>query len=463
MKAKVFSIKVVAALALALSNVTSLADKIPVQKPIQGQSATSKRNALGGAVTIAPLGDSRTAIIAYDGAAMHLLSTQNHLNWANALNQQKYPYTGNFGVSAATSDMIVANLLPLALATHPTHMTILMGVNDPKLASYNAEHTMANIAKAANAALAQGTIPIVFTDPGADHYNAAQVAFINDVNTRIKDYCAATPKAVLFDMAALISEQRTPAIVFHPGWVYDGVHLQTLGAYKIGVAFAALMDSLGAEAPVYPGVSGNLLENSALSGTGGAVGKGNTGILPGSFAATDAKPTNPTAFALNKRKDGTTEIVATLTNADPKTLNGVRISQPLPVTGLNPGDSFQAGVQVDIDKGSVNLGDVRAEMDLNFTDGTFASVYDFETSMAREGKPTRDTISSLPVSDGVSLTLQAPTNAYPVGKVLSGMTFRLGARIAGQGSATVRFRNPWCKKVVSLPERTGERSGAEKK
>lgn len=401
----------------------------------------------GGGVTLSPLGDSRTAILSYDGAPFQQLSTQSHLNWANALDQQKYPCTGNFGISGAVSDKIIADLLAPALATHATYMPILMGVNDVRAPGFSAEHTMANIKKAADAAIAQGTIPILFTDPGAEHYNPAQVAFINDVNSRIKTYCDATPKALFFDMAELISTQRTPTIVFKPGWAYDGVHLQTLGAYKVGEAFAALMNSFGIDAPEYPGLTGNLLANAGLAGTGGTIGEGNIGTLPDSFTATRDKTSCTTEFSTATRGDGTKEIVVALTNSDPKLLAGMRISQSVPLTGINPGDILQAGVQVDIDKGSVNLGDVRTQVDLKFADGSFVIFYDFETTMAREGKPTRDTISSIPDSPVLLLTLQSSKMTYPTDKVLSSITFRMGARIAGQGNATVRFRNPWCKKL----------------
>lgn len=399
------------------------------------------------AITLAPLGDSRTAIVSYDGVPFRQLSTQSHLNWANALNQQKFPCIGNFGISGAASDKIIAEMLKPALATQPTYMPILMGVNDVRVPGFNAEHTMANIAKAADAALAQGTIPILFTDPGGENYVAAQVEFINDLNARIKAYCAATPKAILFDMADLVSTQRTPTIVFKPGWFYDGVHLQTLGAYKIGDAFATLMNACGVEAPVYPGLSGNLLHNAGLEAPGGKIGDGTAGTLPDGFAGTLDKPTCAAEYAVNTRADGVREIVVVVKNGDAKVLAGTRVSQSIAIVGIEAEQALQAGVQVEIDKGSINLGDVRVQLDLKFEDGTFDTVYDFETSMAREGKPVRDTISNIPDVGPLLLTLQSPKIACPPGKVLSGITFRLGARIAGEGSATVRFRKPWCKKV----------------
>lgn len=403
------------------------------------QTATPETGRANRAVTLAPLGDSRTAIISFDTAGLNL-TTLSHLNWANALNQQKYPYTGNFGISGADSGKIISTMLKPALASHPTFMTILMGVNDVRVPGFSAEHTMANIAQAADKALAQGITPIVFTDPGAVHYAAAQVTFINDLNARIKDYCAATKGAVLFDMAALISTQRTPLIVFQPGWSYDGVHLQTLGAYKVGLAFAALMDTLGAAAPAYPGLSGNLLANPGFSGTGGTVGEGNTGALPDSFAGSRDNANCAAAFSVNARADGTSEVVAALTANESNKLAGMRVTQMIPVTDVVPGDGFQAGVQVDIDAGSVNLADVRAEVSFVFSDGSFAIVYDFD------GTSKRDTISSITGAKVLSLTLQSPINSYPADKQIKSIKFTLGARMMGQGNATLRFRNPWCKK-----------------
>ena len=393
------------------------------------------------AATLAPLGDSRTAIISFDTAGLNR-TTLSHLNWANALNRQKFPCAGNFGIAGATSDIIVAKMLAPALAARAAYMPILMGVNDVKTPGFTAEHTMANIAKAADAALAHGAVPILFTDPGADRYNAAQVVFINDVNTRIKAYCAAKPKAVLFDLAALISTQRTPAIVFQPGWSYDGVHLAPFGAYKTGQAFAALMESLGAGTPAEPGLAGNLLANPIFSGTGGAVGAGNAGTLPDTFAGSRDNTNCAAVFSLCPRGDGAREFVATLTTGTANTLGGMRISQPVPATGINPGDRIQAGVQVDLEAGHVNLTGIRVEVSLLFSDGTFASAYDFD------GTLKGGTISSLPGAPALALTLQTPPARYPEGKVLKSITFRLCARTAGQGGATLRFRQPWCKKIA---------------
>lgn len=407
------------------------------------------RIAAGEPVTLAPLGDSRTAIISYDAGGLNR-STQCHLNWANALNGQAFPYTGNFGISGAVSDRILAANLAPALATHPTHLVILMGVNDVKDPAFNADHTMANIVTAAEAALAQGTIPILCTDPGSEHYVPAQVAFINAVNARIQAYCAANPRAILFDLAALMSMQRTPRIVFQPGWVYDGIHLQTLGAYQVGIAFAELMRSRVGAAMRQP-VLGNLLVNAAFAGQGGTLGAGTSGSLPDSFIGSRDNAACTVVFSLNQRADALPELVVAVANAEAKALAGMRVAQALPLGGVRSGDAFQAGVEVDIDPGSVNLGDVRAEVSLVFADGSFATAYDFETSMARTGKPVRDTISSLPVTTVLSLTMRSAELRIPADKVPTAIAFRLGARIAGEGQATVRFRQPWCRKSGAAP------------
>ncbi|HEY9250117.1 MAG TPA: SGNH/GDSL hydrolase family protein, partial [Rariglobus sp.] len=358
-----------------------------------------------GRVTIAPLGDSRTAIISFDAAGLNQ-STQSHLTWANALSNQRFYYTGTFGVSGATSDGIIATKLAPALATKPRFMTIFMGVNDVRTPGFSAEHTLANIAEAAGQALAQGTTPIVFTDPGNEHYQPSQVAFINDLNERIKTYCATTKGAVLFDMAALVSTQRNPAIVFQPGWSPDGVHFQTLGAYKAGAAFAAFMDTLVKSPSTLSNPAVNLLVNPAFTGAGGAIGNGNTGSLPDGFSGTRDNANCTAAYSLNSRKDGAQELVMSLTSTDANKLGGGRITQTIPVSNLSPGEALQAGVEVDIEPGSVNLLDVRVEITYVFGDGTFAIAYDFN------GTTKRDTISSIPLSRPLSLTLQSPVNAY---------------------------------------------------
>lgn len=395
-----------------------------------------------GKIALAPLGDSRTAIIAFDAGRQNQ-TTLSHLNWANALNEQRYPYTGVFGISGADSDKIIAEMLAPALASHPTHMVILMGVNDVRVPGFSAEHTMANIAKAADAALEQGIVPIVCTDPGSEKYIAAQVKFINDLNVRIKEYCARVKGAVLFDMAELISTQREPNITFQPEWTYDGLHLQTLGAYKIGMAFAALMNSLGAAAQPYPGLEGNLLANPTLAGSGGVIGDGNTGELPDSYTGSRDNANCAVAFSAKARADGGNEIAAELATTDENKLAGLRISQTVPAEDVAPGEGFQAGVRADIEPGSVNLVDVRAEVSVVYADGSFAIVYDFD------GTSKRDTISSISSPDGLALTLQTPAFRLPSDKQVKSVKFVMGARIQGKGRATIRYRDPWCRKVVS--------------
>jgi len=399
-------------------------------------------------VRLAPLGDSRTAIIAYDTAGLNR-STQSHLNWANALNEQKFRYTGNFAIAGATSDQIIEKMLAPALVSRPTHLIILMGVNDVRGPGFNAERTCKNIVRAAEAAIAQGATPILCTDPGGEHYLPAHVEFINDVNARLKAFCADQPRAVLFDMAALVSEQRSPKIVFHPGWFYDGVHLQTLGAYKVGEALGRLLNEHGAEAPVSPAATANLLQNAALAGEDGKLGVGTTGKLPEGFTSSRDKPEVTGEFSVAERADGTRELRVHVANANAKTLAGVRVTRAIALDGLAPGDALEGGVRVEIDPGSVNLGDVRAAVEMVFTDGTFAISYDFQNTMAREGKPPRDTLSSLGLNSPLSLTLRTPPLACPADKTIKSVVFRLGARLAGEGKATVRFHQPWCAKVGS--------------
>jgi lysophospholipase L1-like esterase len=396
-------------------------------------------------VTIAPLGDSRTACIHFDTAHLNMTTFSFH-NWANVLNQQQYRLTGNFGISGATSDKVVQTQLAPALATHPTYLTILLGVNDVRLPGFSVERTMDNLSKAANQALAQGVTPILFTDPGSEHYQpGAQVDFINALNERIKAYCAATSGAVLFDFAALISTQRSPTIAFKPGWSNDGIHLQTLGAYQTGVAFAKLLDSMGVEVPAYPGLAGNLLQNSRFdAGLGGKLGDGNSGTLPDAFTGSRDNANCSAAFSVKPCGDGGNELTVEVKTTAGNSMGGVRISQAIPAGNLTAADAFEAGVQVEIDPGSVNLADVRAEVAFLFTDGTFAVTYCFN------GTTKRDTLSSIPTNGPLKLTLQAPRSGCPEGKEIKTATFRMGARLAGEGRATLRFRTPWCKKVPAV-------------
>lgn len=389
--------------------------------------------------TIAPLGDSRTAIIAYDLTDVQK-ATQNHHNWANALNKQFIPYTGNWGVSGETTGQVLKRLLP-ALKTRPKFLVILGGVNDPGH-GIPTNTTWQDLRTMAQAAIDRGVRPVLFTDQGAENMTTPQATAFHGaggLNDMIRAWAAATAKrgTVLVDWVPTLLSSTIP-VLYNTGYSYDGVHLDVPGGYYGGQYFASVMAPL-VPAGTDPSLAGTLLSNGDFAtATGGGVGTGNNGTMPASWTA-QRDGTTVTAFSLNTRGDGVKEIVAALTCPADSSPRGYNIRQA--IVGLSPGDVVQAGVQVDVDTGYSNLADVRVEIDLNYTDSTFLIGYDNELSTSKLSIPS--------IGGGLTLTMMTNPMTVDPAKTLSSVNFRMASRCnnGSGGSMTARLRNPWAKKL----------------
>lgn len=245
--------------------------------------------------TVAPLGDSRTAIITFDGAAPALgiqQATQNHLNWAQTLNKQFFTYTGRFALSGITTTTMVNTYLTPALASRPKFLVILGGVNDPA-AGISTAQTFANLMTCVNAALLRGITPIIFTDPGSTSFSSGQADgfhAVGGLNDQIRAL-SSNPKILVYDFATFALSSFNP-IVWNTtnavSWSWDGTHLSTLGSaivgQNFGTAFAPLLP-----AQTDPSLTGSTLVNGDFATvTGGTLGTGNTGTIPASFTASGA-------------------------------------------------------------------------------------------------------------------------------------------------------------------------------
>jgi lysophospholipase L1-like esterase len=404
-----------------------------ISQATAGNSEPVSSNAL------ALLGDSRTAVTTFDAATNNIQQTAlSPFVWMNALNDQCWRLTGNFGRAGETTTQILTRLAA-ALATRPAFLSIWGGVNDPRK-GLTADDTWNNLQNMALAALAHNIRPIMFTDPGAAGFNGAQCRAFHGaggLNDRIRKFCADHPRAVLVDLAPALLSSRDP-IVFKDAYSYDGVHLTSVGAYFASLVLArAAKQVIGAAAHVDH--KGNLLSNADFTlAEGGATGAGTTGILPQSWGSVrDSADIVSARFSLNTRRDGQKELIVACASDAASRMGGARVRQN--IADINPGDIIQAGCQIDVDGGYSNLCDVYCECDINFSDGTFLQGYDFASSTSG-GK--------YPDIGAFSLTLKTAPINIPSNKSIKSAQFFSRIRVIGNGHGTMRVRMPWVMRMT---------------
>ena len=407
-----------------------------------------------GLVNIAPLGDSRTAIIAFDTLFLNQASS-SHLNWMNAVSSWRYPYTGVFALSGITSTTIVQQYLYPALLTKPAAVTILMGINDQP-AGISIYQSVQNMLTAIKAIFNASATPIIFTDPGNTGFTTQQCALWHGAggyNDQLRAIAANDPGILLVDWISTVLASTNP-IVWNTDpsgnpYSADGTHFDVPGGCVAG-AYADSIISPYFGAPGAPFTGNNFVTNSAFAGTSGTLGTGNTGTLPTSWTGSRDNANCSAAFSINVRGDGATEVVMVMTtNNTVGVFAGVKITQTITsLNNLQVCSEIRASMQADIDAASV-LTDVYVQFTATFNDASFQQVYCFRSASANKG-PILTTNPNL-------LTLVSDPFTMPAGKFITSIAMVAGAQTTGTGisqTATVRFR-----KIALIPQPPGQISG----
>lgn len=402
--------------------------------------------------TFTVLGDSRLArittprVIGPIGGLSNLQSANYcHMNLANSLYFQPLSFVGQYSLAGDTTQPSnnsnnwpgMLSRLSAALSGLPAFMAILGGVNDPGNA-IPWQQTVANLITMANAALAQGTRPLLHTDWGATSFTTAQAQGWLAMNAQIRQYCSITPGAILVDLIPYVLSGTVP-IAFNAGYSDDGVHLNATGCIPAGLQTGAIVQPYVPAPPIVPVLTNNRVTNANFATqTGGSVGAGNSGTLPANFSAVNDNGNVACAFSLNLRGDGTEEIVGALTANSSNVAGGTTVTQSISVAGINPGDQIEIGAQIDVDGGYAGLYDIRSEMDMTFSDASAAnSIY------VNSGSG----FSAFSGSGTLKQTLQSNPATMPSSPTIATITAAWGVRCLAAGSCTMRIRNPWVRKV----------------
>jgi len=393
------------------------------------------------------LGDSRGAQIHADSTYLNRTAF-NHFNWGNALSGNRAVIVKNLGYSGDRTDQVLARL-PAAIATNAGVLYIHCGVNDIAqqypTAATSGFTAFTNIKKMIDAAVANGMIPLVVVDPGAENFTPAMIVQLIELNQRLREYAEICPRMVLFDLPAAVynvATSTTTAIKLI-GYL-DGVHQNNLGAYIAGKAFALILQAImpprphGIRALYESSVNSlvNLLQNPMFTNmTGGILGTGVTGQVPGFWNA--SKPaTGALAVSIADPADGSPGKEVVMAATFGAAGEEASLYQDTPNANWNVGDIIQGSVEVVVDAGSTALAGAYIYVQCNGTGNSFSS------------KTTMDLFPNTAVgtSEGYRVSQLTEKLVIPNYTTKSWVTTRLKILGGAPGTATVRFRRAGLKK-----------------
>ena len=407
------------------------------------------------------LGDSRMAELSVQSDFVGSVSGFHWFNSANALTGHTMKIVGNYAIAGATSDRFLSDVIMSEALNDIAEFVViggpLNGISQTSaLGSYVNSRgltvTQENVGDVAADAVieavmhfrAHGKSVVLVAESGSTSFKTQPpVRAVSRYNQRIMNFQQQNPGVYYWDITAgLWDSTPSDAVVFLPGLSDDGTHLNVLGAYVIGKAFASwisqyigqsqtgLMSSLDQ----YGSCHVELITNPDFQRTAGGAwfGQGKvTGDIPASYVLNVLKPaTTASVFTEPNSAGFGNDLVLSLNAAEQDT---VQLDfTPSPDTYL-PGDSVFQAMDVAVQAGSTNF--TVCLMPLFMSEGQVPNVFDLFTFGDHSGP-----------SEAYRYYLR--TIPFPLSEgVTTAVTARLAMRFAGPGSATVRLSRPSLQKI----------------
>jgi hypothetical protein len=401
-----------------------------------------------GPVALIPLGDSRTAILDFDTAHLQQ-SNMSPWAWANAVSDQSYRLAGNFGVGADTTIGMLERLPSALAAKQPGYLnfiTIWGGVNDigtltdsgPGSDGYY--RSVANrLIAMATSSMATGVRPIIFTESGSEAFSPSQVQSVLNLNASLTSWVESHKgdeyAPLIFDIANLIwNDQPSSSITFKQNYAYDGLHLQVPGSDVTGQALNNFLRSHVTPTRETPSGTELLQNTGYATATGGVAGSGVVGTVPQYWQTfRDNANVNSIAFSV---LGSHARFVATSNGSN--TLNGFRFRQDPAISGLSGGDVIEGWGTVAIASGATSLASCSVELFLNYSDATFTSSYD--------GNSSSNKGSIIALSDRV-FRYRTPRVTIDPSKSLTKINYIFHCKLGASGTVTADFYDGSLRKV----------------
>lgn len=208
------------------------------------------------------LGDSITQ---YNGQDTQRRSNKGYFNWANAILGGGLNLVHNGGVSGETSADVLARLWGSALAHNPHWVILMVGTNDAS-DEVPVDDYAANIRDIVGQLVDQGIKVVLCTLTPRNWSTAAIKTKFFQYNDFLREF-ARNAGVYLCDWYPNLAKAADGTAL--TDYTEDGLHPSSLGAHRMGVVLAGLLDELGvAGSPLSFGSGDNtgLLTNPSLEG-----------------------------------------------------------------------------------------------------------------------------------------------------------------------------------------------------
>jgi lysophospholipase L1-like esterase len=389
-------------------------------------------------------GDSRTA----NGVDAVLgYTAYGYGSWVRALAQCR-PVTANFAVSGNTASDVRARTARVA-ALRPFAVVRWVGVNGIASGRSGASEAALTIASAQEDLAHGAQYVILLLETGFVGWGAGPVAEMLALNRALIAFAATNRNIRIVNTLDLVVDYTAAAqvpITYRSGVFADTVHPSVNLSYQIGARVAAVIDSLwkGIDtAPMLmPGDTSNLLSNPHFGTTAAISGwPGWTGTFPtGWFGFQSGTVSITSAVQANASAGGVREVQLTLTAS---AAGNAQLWQD-PVAGIVAGDSIVGAAEIEVVGTPSGLQQVHSQ------------IYTLVGGVTKQGMTLFYTggYDPLPPASSwpqVAMTQRSPeTSVVTVGAgTQTAMRFGLSVDFRTAGSAVVRFRKPYVKKVPS--------------
>lgn len=320
---------------------------------------------------VAIFGDSRTFQCSTANGGCE---NYGYLFWSLFLSRQRcrYELTDNYGVGGDTTTMMLARIAPV-LASPASVVIVLGGTNDRGSANMTAQQTITNLTSIRDQLRAAGKVVIFVAESPrgdstftANRLSGTQLAYHAQVRQWILNQTGqpgvyvADPWPYMCDPASVNGDCKV-------GYLHDGLHPNTTGAFYLGTPIAAILNFLFPAPNILPSSNfdqvsvdnplGCVNLNPMMTGATGTPATGGTGQLADNYTGTQASGASGVTRTYSKvTKNGQEWQQCVLGGTASGTAAAVDIARQIGLQAkVVPGKYLEAVADVEWDAGLSNI------------------------------------------------------------------------------------------------------------
>jgi lysophospholipase L1-like esterase len=323
-------------------------------------------------------------------------SAQGIVTWVNVLTRQRFKYYGPKGVFGSTSDTFVSrfdtNIKPLA----PGWIILTSPCSNDVASNASVATIQSRLTQYLDKCAAIGARVIICTIPPRNALNTAQRNVMSAVNRWIREQGQVRRGVYIVDAWQLLVDPANGGL--RTGVASDGIHMNGLGAQRVGQAIANVVNSLTPPVDVLGWGEDTDLQavmvNPNLTGTTGTLNNGITGSVATSWKVGSITGAAVTATASKVAR--TDFMPGEWQQISITTGEGAQLQQDLIFANMVAGTTYLDAMcefQTDADWANIT----QFYMSISFLDAGFAGVGG-STDLQWVAGDTYDTVNTRPAS-----------------------------------------------------------------